>query len=206
MSHTPSLVEDDDLNHLIDELRDDDPAVRLAVAHDLQEYGDRAVLALDAALTSAQPLHQEVIVRTLGVLTRDIPSARRCLENLRDDPWLGRLAERTLAQQPAPPIDWQRWLDSVGMLFLLTGALVGLANEVLTWLGLLTRVEGIALQISFGWGVLGAFGGAVMGARSRHRLWFLVDAKKMGLAGAIAGALVGRVVALWLEPLLRALG
>ncbi len=43
MSDTPSPTVDDDLNRLIDELQDDDPAVRLAVARDLRAYGERAV-------------------------------------------------------------------------------------------------------------------------------------------------------------------
>jgi hypothetical protein len=205
MSYTPSVVEDD-LNHLIDELQDGDPAVRLAVAHDLREYGNEAVRALEIALPTVEPLHQEAIVKALGVLAQDLRSARQRLEKLRDDPWLGRFAERALARLPKLPIDWQRWIDSVGLLFLLAGALLGLLNELLIWFGLFSKVEGIALQISIGWGLIGAFGGAVMGAASRHRIWFLCDAKKMGFAGAVAGALIGRMVAAALEPLLKALG
>jgi hypothetical protein len=190
---------------LVSTLSDRDPGVRHEAARALVRFGEPAVAALAARFPEADARHREAIVLALGLLAPGSRAARDFLETLRDDPDLAGVVERACTIQPPPPTDWNRWVDVLGRWFLALALLVGLTDELLMWGGLLSRVQGIALQVAFGWGLIGAFCGAVIGAHCNGAAGARCWAKHLGIAGAIIGALVGQVAAAWMTPLVVAL-
>jgi hypothetical protein len=190
---------------LVNTLNDRDPCVRHEAARALARFGDQAVPVLGDAFPEADPGHREAIVLTLGML---IPSSRRAmqlLEGLREHPSVATVVERVLTIDRTRPTDWNRWVDRLGLWFLGIALVIGLADELLVWGGLLTRLQGISFQVAFGWGLIGAFGGAVMGAHANGLAGVCRWAKHLGFAGAIAGALVGQVAAAFVTPLVVAM-
>lgn len=189
-----------ELAQWVEALGHPDPAARLDAARVLGEAGKPGIAAILVALRDADVKHKETLVRTLVLL-----GATDRVQELRSDPEFVLLAEESLAAILRREPDWNRWVESVGPWFLLVAVLLGVGNELLAWLGFITFARGVSQQIAVGWALIGAFGGAVCGARW-GRPGLFSGAKQLGVLGALAGAAIGKLLADLLTPIILALG
>jgi hypothetical protein len=192
---------------LVTALADRDAFVRLAAAQALQGIGAEAVPALIRAWGGADADYRNALAATVGMLGPCAKQAIPLLTKALEDGALRQSAADALARiRGGRLIAWDRALERTGPWVFAAVAVLALGNEVLSWIGVFSRAEGLALRIAVAWAVVGAGLGAMVGVSLRLRRGVRLGIKALGIGGAYAGLVVGGLVGPVVEPLVRVLG
>jgi hypothetical protein len=173
-----------------------------------------AVPALAELLQEADqdPAFREALVLALGKLGPLAAAASPVLTALLADERLWQLAEAALARiqpQRGPVLrDLARRAGAWLFVVLFITALLGLAQSALEQAGLslFSAAGGVAVALSGGCAVLGSRLGALTSAGRWGRVGMLLWSLALTLGGAVAGLLLGGVIAALVQPIVDVLG
>ncbi len=194
---------------LVEALGDDNLLLRQGAAGTLVRMGRPAVPRLLKALRKDNLDLRRALIVILGRIGPGAAEALPALEKLHEHEVLGPCALQACADIRRRR-GLMRWLGRVKDLAWLDRSAIPIfaaANllAALLWLRF-PSASGIAPSTAFGFAILGAGLGAILGARSRGSEGALCGAKLLASLGGSVGLAVGSLAATVAEPLVQTLG